>query len=51
MSAASEWRSASGRPTSLGMMLKSDLVAGVKKRILRSISRNSVATSVLNRTF
>ena len=32
-SAASEWRSASGRPMSLAMMLNSDLVAGVKKRI------------------
>ena len=50
-SAASELRSASGRPMSLGMTLNSDLVAGVKKRILRSVSRKSVATSVLYRTF
>ena len=35
MSADSEFRSASGRPTSPGMTLNSDLVAGVKKRMLR----------------
>ena len=50
-SAASDLRSASGRPTSLGMTLKSDLVAGVKKRMLRLVSRKSVATSELYRTF
>ena len=33
------------------MTLNSDLVAGVKKRILRWGSRKSVATSVLYRTF
>ena len=34
-----------------GMTLNSDLVAGVKKRILSSVSRKSVATSVLYRMF
>jgi len=45
-SAARKRRSASGRPTSLEMMLNSDRVAGVKKRMLSAVSRNSVATSV-----
>jgi len=47
LSAAKEFRSDSGRPMSVGMMANSALVAGVKKRMLRSRSRNSVATSVL----
>ena len=34
-----------------GMTLNSDRVAGVKKRIFRSESRNIVATSVLYSTF
>jgi len=46
-SAASDLKSASGRPTSLGMMWNSDVVAGVNSRILSLVSRNSVATSVL----
>ena len=50
-STTSELRSASGRPTSLGMTLKSSLLAGVKKRMLRLVSRKSVATSVLHKTF
>ena len=40
------------RPTdSEAMTLNSDFAAGVKKRMLRSLSRNSVATSVLFRMF
>ena len=50
-SSVREAKSESGRPISLGMMLKSRLTVGVKKRILRSRSRKSVATSVLKRTF
>ena len=46
-SAASDLRSVSGRPTSLGMTLNSALVAGVKKRMLKRVSRKIVATSVL----
>ena len=37
LSEASELRSARGRPMSPGMTLNRDLVAGVKKRILRSV--------------
>ena len=51
VSAASERRSDSGRPTSPGITLNSALVAGVKNRMFMSRSRNRVATSVLYRTF
>ncbi len=44
-------RSASGRPMSVAMTLNSDLAAGVKKRILSSLSRNRVATPELSRMF
>ena len=46
-SAASDFRSVSGRPTSLGITLNSAFVAGVKKRMLNRVSRKIVATSVL----
>jgi hypothetical protein len=50
-SAAKPFKSERGRPTSLGMTLKSALVAGVKNRMFNFGSRKSVATSVLYRTF
>ena len=52
-SQSAKWcaRSASGRPMSAAIMLNSGFSAGVKKRILRSSSRNNIATSELVRMF
>src|SRR6202043_3532518 len=40
-----------GRPISVAMMRNSDLAAGVKKRMLRFVSKNNVATPELSRMF
>ena len=50
-SEASELRSVRVRPISAGTTLKRSLVAGVKNRIVRSVSRRMIATSVLYNTF
>ena len=50
-SAASELKIRERPADVAGITLNSDRVAGVKKRMFRSVSRKSVATSVLYRTF